>query len=246
MRLSILAFAAGILALQMQGELPGLVLLGGFTLAGVLGLVSAGGRSAWPARGVVLISCAVLGFAWAGWRAQARLADHLPEAWEGKDIELVGVVAALPQQFAQGERFAFDVETVLTPDARVPRRISLAWYRSGSDLDEDARNPQGRAVRPGERWRFTVRLKRPHGNVNPHAFDYEAWLFERGIRATGAIRTRAEALRLANFVWRPGYVVESLRDRLRTRFIGALPAETYVGVLTALAIGDQRGIPAGA
>jgi competence protein ComEC len=33
-----------------------------------------------------------------------------------------------------------------------------------------------------------VRLKRPHGNLNPHGFDYEAWLFERGIRATGYVR----------------------------------------------------------
>jgi competence protein ComEC len=45
-------------------------------------------------------------------------------------------------------------------------------------------------VRAGERWRFTVRLKRPHGNLNPHGFDYEAWLFERGIRATGYVRPK--------------------------------------------------------
>ena len=89
-------------------------------------------------RVVILVSCVFLGFSWAGWRAQARLADHLPEVWEGKDVELVGVVAALPQRFEQGERFTFDVEKVLTPDARVPRRISLSWYRSWDDLDEDA------------------------------------------------------------------------------------------------------------
>ena len=37
------------------------------------------------------------------------------------------------------------------------------------------------AVHPGERWAFTVRLRRPHGLVNPHGFDYEAWLLERGL-----------------------------------------------------------------
>jgi competence protein ComEC len=31
--------------------------------------------------------------------------------------------------------------------------------------------------RAGERWRFVVRLKRPHGNVNPQGFDYEGWLY---------------------------------------------------------------------
>ena len=105
MRLSILAFAAGVLALQMQGELPGVWPLGVLALAGVAGFLVARNGKGLPARCVIVLSCAVLGFVWAGGRAQIRLADHLPEAWEGQDVELVGVVAALPQRFEQGERF---------------------------------------------------------------------------------------------------------------------------------------------
>jgi competence protein ComEC len=89
-----------------------------------------------------------------------------------------------------------------------------------------------------------VRLKRPHGNANPHGFDYEAWLLERGIRATGTVRSRAGATRLDEFAWRPGYAVERLRDTLRERFLAELPEAPYAGVLIALAIGDQRAIPA--
>src|SRR4029453_5023177 len=48
------------------------------------------------------------------------------------------------------------------------------------------------AVPPGERWQFPVRLRRPHGNLNPNGFDYEAWLLERGIGATGYVRQRGE------------------------------------------------------
>lgn len=246
MRLSILAFAAGVLVLQMQGELPGLVLLSALALASVAGFFVARNGTAMPARSVVVLSCAVLGFVWAGGRAQIRLADDLPEAWEGQDVELVGVVAALPQRFAQGERFVFDVEQAVTPGAQIPHRISLSWYRSRSgagDIAEDTGAGQARSVRPGERWRFTVRLKRPHGNANPQGFDFEAWLLERGIRATGSIRARSEAVRLDDFVWRPAYAVEALRDRLRERFARALPDAPYTGVLTALAIGDQRSIP---
>lgn len=246
MRLSILAFAAGVLALQIQGELPGLVLLSALALASVAGFFVARNGTAMPARSVVVLSCVVLGFVWAGGRAQIRLADHLPEAWEGQDVELVGVVAALPQRFAQGERFVFDVEQAVTPGAQIPRRISLSWYRSRSgagEIAEDTGAGQARSVRPGERWRFTVRLKRPHGNANPQGFDFEAWLLERGIRATGSIRARSEAVRLDDFVWRPAYTVEALRDRLRERFARALPDAPYTGVLTALAIGDQRSIP---
>jgi competence protein ComEC len=61
----------------------------------------------------------------------------------------------------------------------------LSWYQGRR---EDS--PERLVVLPGERWRFTVRLKRPHGNANPGGFDYEAWLLERNIRATGYIRAK--------------------------------------------------------
>src|SRR5439155_1345122 len=66
----------------------------------------------------------------------------------------------------------------------VPRRIVLSSY--GGFASDDSQGVL--AVRAGERWRFTVRLRRPHGGANPHGFDYEAWLLERGIRATGYVR----------------------------------------------------------
>ncbi len=160
-------------------------------------------------------------------------------ALEGRDIELSGVVAGLPQALERGVRFEFDVEQAA---AGVPPHISLAWYRGRDDEDDEA-SPLV-PVRAGERWRFTVRLKRPHGNLNPHGFDYEAWLFERGIRATGYVRPRS-AERIDARVWRPGYAVEMLRETIRDRFRAALPDVTsapYAGILIALAIGDQQAI----
>ena len=247
MRSAILAFAAGILFLQLQATLPGMAAVAACAAAGLAGLAVASRCGAGVSRGVVLCACALLGFAWAAWRAECRLADHLPEDWEVRDIQVSGVVAALPQRFERGERFAFDVESVMTPGARVPQRIFLSWYHAWDDIGEDEAKAEERAARalhPGERWRFTVRLKRPHGNANPHGFDYEAWLLERGIRATGTVRSREDTERLDDFVWRPGYVVERLRDALRERFLSELPEAPYAGVLVALAIGDQRAIPA--
>ncbi|MDO4796305.1 MAG: ComEC/Rec2 family competence protein, partial [Brachymonas sp.] len=43
-------------------------------------------------------------------------------------------------------------------------------------------------VQPGERWQMTVRLKQPHGSRNPFGFDYERWLWEQGLGATGYVR----------------------------------------------------------
>ncbi len=237
MRLNILAFAAGVIALQMQPELPP---AWPWALAGVaLALPALRWRSAWPARVLGVLACLALGFSWAAWRADIRLADALPSAWEGRDIEVVGVVAALPQDFSQGSRFEFAVEKVLTATAEVPERIMLSWYQGQRDGEEFVRQP----LRPGERWQLTVRLKRPHGNANPNGFDYEAWLLERNIRATGYVRP-APAQRLAAMVWRPDYVVERLRHQVRASFVAMLPAAEFplAGVLVALAVGDQRAI----
>ena len=243
MRLSILAFAAGIVVLQLQAELPSPMVTACLVAVGVGGVWLAVNRRSWFWRGAIALSCAALGFSWAGWRAEVRLADQLPESWEVRDIEVIGVVAALPQRFDRGERFLFDVEEVVTSGARVPGRVLLSWYHAWDDVEEDDTKAASRAMRPGERWRFTVRLKRPHGNANPHGFDYEAWLLERGIRATGTIRTRHESARVDDFVWRPGYVIERVRDRVRERFLMELPDAPYAGVLIALSIGDQRSIP---
>ncbi len=154
MRLSILAFACGIALLQMQSELPGSdVTYGLFGLA-LAGVFLSAKRTYWPFRVLLLMGCALLGFAWAGWMAQQRLAEQLPVAWEARDIELTGVVASLPQRFERGERFEFDVDSVRTKGAVVPGRIMLSWYHSWDDLADaevagDAN--EARAVHPGER-----------------------------------------------------------------------------------------------
>lgn len=229
MRLAILAFAAGVLLLQLQPDLPAWSpWLSGAAVASAVSALVHGV----PRRGLTLVACGLLGFAWAAWRAEVRLADRLDPAWEGRDVEVVGVVAGLPQALARGVRFEFAVETVSTAGAVLPGRVQLAWY--GTDPD---------ALRPGQRWRFVVRLKRPHGGANPGGFDYEAWLLERGIRATGYVRP-APAMRLDPLVVHPAWLVERLRDEVRRSFERRLPAETHpwAGILIALTIGDQKAV----
>ena len=236
MRLNILAFAAGILTLQMQPELPGWV---PWVVIGVVLVLPRLRWSGWPVRTMALLGCLALGVAWGTWRAETRLTDQLGADWEGRDIEVVGVVAALPQDFSNGTRFEFDVNFPLTAEAVIPQRIMLSWYQGRRD-DEQLERLQ---VRPGERWRFTVRLKRPHGNANPGGFDYEAWLLERNIRATGYIRPNPPQ-RVDEMVWRTGYAIERARHAIRDSFARLLPEERYpwAGVLVALVIGDQKAI----
>jgi competence protein ComEC len=249
MRVNILAFAMGVGLLQTRGSLPPSALVVATLLGASAWLLWAGSRRQ-PAplvwRALSLLACALLGVAWAALLAGQRLQERLPTEWESRDLQLVGVVAGLPQGFENGERFAFVVEAVDPPQARVPRRIMLSWYH-GQRADEghEAQSTALAAaptIRPGERWRLTVRLKRPHGNANPHGFDYEAWLFERGLRATGYVRPKAVAQRLDDFVLRPGYAIERLREHIRASFRAALPEAPYAGILAALAIGDQQAI----
>jgi competence protein ComEC len=87
-----------------------------------------------------------------------------------------------------------------------------------------------------------VRLQRPHGNANPDGFDYEVWLLEQGVRATGYVRADAGNVRADSFVFSAGNVVERCRAALRDRILRALSGKPYAGVIVALVIGDQRAI----
>ncbi|SMB26835.1 conserved membrane protein of unknown function [Sterolibacterium denitrificans] len=238
MRLSILCFAAGIVLLQFQPLLPLPVELGCLAASGVLLLACA---AALPRRLRLLapLGAFLLGFCWAGGMAQWRLSDALAAVDEGRDIQLVGIVHALPQPFERGVRFRLLVESVESDATLVPRQLSLSWYQGWQRGTAASGVPQ---LHAGERWRLTVRLKRPHGNVNPQGFDYEAWLLQEGVRATGYVRQVSDNQRLADFVATPRTLVERVRERIRERFEQRLHDRPYGGILTALVIGDQRAI----
>jgi competence protein ComEC len=239
MRCAILGFTAGVLALQHAAALPPTpAMLACFACALALsGLAGRIGGS--PAAAGCTAACAgvLLGYAWAALLAHHALGPALEAADEGRDLTVVGVIDSLPYRFDQGLRFNLQVERTETPNATVPPRIALSWYagrRGDSSLPG--------TLMPGERWRLTVRLQRPHGNANPGGFDYEAWLLEQGVRATGYVRVGDANARLDAFVPVFGNLVEGSRAVLRDRILQALEGRQYAGVIVALVIGDQRGI----
>ena len=221
-----LAFAAGAAILQLQAELPSLA----WALFALPLLLK---------RKTFLLPLAfAAGFFWAAAMAHMRMADWLAPELEGRDLEVVGVVASLPAASERAVRFEFDLESA---PQRLPRKLLLSWHRSAA-LEEGAALLE-QAVHPGERWMFTVRLRRPHGHVNPHGFDYEAWLLERGVGATGYVRQRGAQKKVgerSSFLDR----VEQARKAVRDRFFAQLGATPAAGILAALAVGDQRAISA--
>jgi len=224
MTAGVLAFVAGVLLLQVQGALPAAAWLWGLPVCLALG--------AWR-PGLRLAAAFAAGFLWAAGWAQLRMADRLAPGLEGRELQVVGVISGLPAAGDRALRFELEPESA-PPGVRLPRRLRLAWYASAPA----APVPE---AHPGERWRFTLRLRRPHGQVNPYGFDYEAWLLERGIGATGYVREFPPPVRLGA---RDGALdrIERSREAVRERFLRVLGATPAAGILAALAIGDQRAI----
>jgi competence protein ComEC len=131
------------------------------------------------------ISLFLLGFTLSSFYAEQRLALRLDETLVGQNIIVSGKVSSIPVSIDEVQRFEFLVDSFYLPDAeftssmdtakKFPKKIRLSWY-------------YGVGVKAGESWQLQVRLKPPHGFMNPGGFDYEAWLFQHGIDATGYVR----------------------------------------------------------
>ncbi len=227
-------FALGVWFLQQQTSLPSLPFL--WPLAALPLLIPYHAIPRVLRSTLILLGAAVLGFSYAAWVAQSRLADSLPDAWQGKNITLTGVVAELPRVHDKGQRFAFAVESVQTPDVHVPQRIQLATYVNENEAPLE--------LHAGERWQLTVRLKQIHGTSNPNGFDFEVWALERNLRASGYVVRKDSPNVLLGQRTTPAYFIEQTRESIRSHFQKTLGDAPYTGILVALAIGDQASISA--
>ena len=188
-------------------------------------------------QALVLLAWVALGFATTGLRAVAFDADSLAPALEGRDVLVTGVVASLPQRNEAALRFRLQVESaqLAGQTVRVPPRMDVGWYG-------DAPLAEPPALQAGERWQMTLRLKAPHGARNPGGFDYELWLWEQGVQATGYVRAGAKdpaPLRLGT-TWQ--YPVAWARQTVRDAIYARIENRQQAGLIAALVVGDQAAI----
>ena len=206
MRTGMIALALGLLALRFLPVLPPVWF---WLLLPVAALMMLPFRT-YP------LAFFLFGFSWACANAQWALDDRLPANLDGETRWVEGRVVGLPQN---GEAVVrFQLADARSRRETVPPLLRLAWYG-------------GPPVNSGEQWRLAVKLKRPAGLLNPHAFDYDAWLLAQRIGATGTVKDGVR-LQEARWAWRDG-----IRQRLQ-----AVDAQGRTGALTALVLGDGAGL----
>jgi len=240
-----LVFLSGVLFVQQLVSLPApatLFLLSTFVCFCIAILVrqNAPAFIKQYALGMSLILLFIFAFVCASYQAGRQMASRLGENLVGENIVVTGRVSNIPLTSGKVQRFEFKVEShrLLNTDIQqragkaFPQKIRLSWY-------------YGRTVNAGERWQLKVRLKPPHGFMNPGGFDYEAWLFQHGIQATGYVRKSG----LNKREQKTSRSIDFFRQTL-SRQIDVLAGRSPAGevhsfsLVKALAVGDKSSITA--
>jgi competence protein ComEC len=247
---ALLGFVVGTALQLQQAVLWPVTLFGPLALAGLLvGVWLRHDRSktcrGFPRSAVWLLAAGVFGFASTGLRSQAFAFGALDPALEGRDLRAVGVVTDMPQRNESGLRFTLDTDsaTLAGRALAVPARVDVGWYSSGLGQGDfsDLQGSPG-AVRAGERWSMTLRMKAPHGSRNPFGFDFELWLWERGVQATAYVRTAATDAVPQRLEQTGLHPVALLRQRVRERIFASVEPRAAAGLIAALVVGDQAAI----
>ncbi len=220
MLLNTLVFVTGICLLHICSELPAgqyyLLLLLVFPLL------------RWPAmRPPAML---VIGFFWAAWRAELALLPQLDSGIEAQTVLVEGTVLDMPTHSASGilrQQMSVDRIKDASGWQDFGGKVRLGWYNNSLQPG------------PGERWQLAVRLKRPHGFANPGGFDYERWLFQQRIRATGYVREDARNRRLSE--GHPA-LVTAIRNRLQLTMQQLQADKPTMAMIRALTIGDRSAI----
>lgn len=223
MRTGSILFLIGAVSLIHLPGLPSLALLSLLPLC--LLLIFTGHRLRW-------LACFLCGFLWTLLHAGSLVGDRLDAQIEGLPLVIEGRVVALPEQGKSFRRFEFVIEELVDAQGNSwdsPGKVRLSWYRSDQVL------------LPGETWRLHVKLKRPFGFMNPGGFDYEAWLFQKRIKATGYVLKTSENIRLQAAT---GSYIHRLRFELRHRLDTILNGIPVSGLIAGLALGDRSAISA--
>jgi len=185
-------------------------------IALLLALTKQRGRFFW------LVLCAML---WTSLHTHLQLRQNLPSGLHNKELMVQGEVVGLPRYGTHSIRFLLAVDAGHSV-VGTPALIRLSW-----------REPE-QVLRPGQVWRFAVRLKPAHGYQNPGGFDFERWLLVQGIRATGYVRSSQPA----ELLHPGGWSIDRWRAQINRRIERLCGECQHVGLIKALTTGYRGGL----
>jgi len=166
------------------------------------------------------------GFFWSYYQATLILDDRLNLDLQGQDLVIIGTVTNIPEFYDRRIRFEFKPDQ--DQKISLPNKILLNWYQ-----------PFAQELHAGDQWQLNIRLKQPYGMKNPGTFDYESWLFQQGIGATGYVRNNTQNIRLENATL---YSINTLRQSLFNKIDQHLNDSDHRGLIQGLTTGLRHNI----
>ena len=176
-----------------------------------------------PSYGWLAVFCMGITFggSYARYVQQGWLLTELPS----QVLFIEGMIVGLP--VLSGDITRFDFYPSIASQAEhhgLPDKIRLSWFEAPP-------------IKPGEQWRFKVRIKRPHTFASQGAMDYEVWMIRQGVQATGYVK---EGLKLTE---PKGHSQWLNRARLHLQqWLLAHGSEANRGMMAALVTGDKSGL----
>ncbi len=204
----------GAYLLQLLPRLPSAIMVGALLACAVACCIYRRSRP---------LAILLFGFCFMWHAANVRLADRLDSSQQNESMTITAGIVDFPI------RDDHSIRLTVAPFQKhsLPKLVRLRWYEPDAFPEM------------GEVWQFQVRLRRPHGQLNRHGFDYEGWLYREGIGATGYVI--ADKLnRRQN-----GYSLSfwtALRQRIDRQIDASVQAGESRAILKAVAIGARHEI----
>lgn len=190
----------------------------------------------WPRIGHFSLGV-IIGWIWLS--LSVFLTPNLSESMMGETHWVEGRIVGLVQNNAREsnplpiQRF----EMRLTRLESLDQNVHQAWWWPKPTIRLSCYRCNW-TPKPGESYRLAVRIKPIHGSMNPGGFDYEAWAYQQGLKATGYVRIKEAEPRLL----KQGFDHHQIRAALAHHLNSVWGDSRFDGIYNALLYADRQAI----
>ena len=169
----------------------------------------------------------LLGFAWALFYGQTQLSHTVNTSHIAAELEIYGTVTGIPIQSSgavpHSTSFTLALDSSNNAVNRL-RNVRLSWYGAP-------------AIKAGQRWQFSVKLKPANSLVSAGSFDYKLWTVINSIDAVGSVVSSSPVQLLVDT---PTRSVAGLRVRWLDLIGGSEVSVKIKPLLEALGVGYKK------